>query len=111
VCGAVAVILLLTGCCTTPRPDVSLAAILPKLIEDGFALAGPEYTVYDLTKLRIGMTKAEVYELFSGPHVIKHAPKDEYWEYDWFELYFREGRLVNWFDLPAPRRKAAPIRS
>jgi hypothetical protein len=106
-CGAVPVILFFAGCSTTPQPDVSIAGIFPNPIE-GFTLADPAYAVYDLSKLRIGMTTAEVYALFSKPHVVKHAPKDEYWEYDWFELYFREGRLVNWFDLPAPRQKFTP---
>jgi hypothetical protein len=100
--------LVLAGCCSTAEPDVSFANVFPKPVDREFALADPEYAVYDLSKLKIGMTKAEVYALFAKPRIIKHAPRDEYWEYDWFELYFREGRLVNWFDLPAPRQKVSP---
>ncbi|MDR1932868.1 MAG: outer membrane protein assembly factor BamE [Spirochaetales bacterium] len=105
--GVVPVILFLAGCCTPSQPDISIAAIFPRA-SGGFALADPEYAVYDLSKLRIGMTRTEVYTLFAKPHTVKHAPRDEYWEYDWFELYFREGRLVNWFDLPAERQKISP---
>ena len=99
----------LTVCSTAPdlSPDVSFAKNSPPPPED-FNLIDPGYVIYDLSRLRIGMTKAEVIGLFSRPHVIKHAPKDEYWEYDWFELYFREGRLVNWFDLPERRQKVMP---
>ena len=112
-----------TGCCSTPAldpdpdpdptptpilaPDVSWERGSPQPRE-GFALADPGYVIYDLSRLRIGMTKAEVQKLFLRPHVVKQAPKDEYWEYDWFELYFREGRLVNWFDLPESRQKVRP---
>jgi hypothetical protein len=106
-CAAAAAFFVLAGCCTGPQPDVSIANISPP-IEGEFALADPAYAVYDLSKLKVGMTKAEVHALFAKPLAIKHAPKDEYWEYDWFELYFREGRLVNWFDLPAPRRRLSP---
>ena len=98
-----------TGCCTSPatEPDVSFSRISAPAAKE-IVLADPGYVVYDLSRLRIGMTKAEVQRIFSKPHVIKHAPKDEYWEYDWFELYFREGRLVNWFDLPERRQKVMP---
>jgi hypothetical protein len=106
--GLASVLFVLSGCCTTAEPDVSFEGILPKT-EGEFALADPGYAIYDLSKLRIGMTRSEVHNLFSKPHTVKQAPKDEYWEYDWFELYFREGRLVNWFDLPeASRRKVLP---
>lgn len=98
----------LTGCRTTADPELPFESIRPEAATE-FALADPEYAVYDLSKLKVGMTKAEVQALFAKPRVIKHAPRDEYWEYEWFELYFREGRLVNWFDLPeAPRRKFIP---
>jgi hypothetical protein len=108
VCGAASFVFILSGCCTGPRPDVSFENLSPQPSGGEFALAEPSYAIYDLSKLKIGMTKAQVYALFEKPHVIKHAPKDEYWEYDWFELYFREGRLVNWFDLPASRQKVTP---
>jgi outer membrane protein assembly factor BamE (lipoprotein component of BamABCDE complex) len=108
-CTAAAVLFVLAGCCGAPQPELSIAKIFPQAPEEGFALADPEYALYDLSKLRVGMTRAEVRGLFAKPHVVKQAPKDEYWEYDWFELYFREGRLVNWFDLPATRQKFRPI--
>ena len=99
--------LIQTGCCSTPGPDVSFAKLSPPPARD-IALIDPGYVIYDLSRLKIGMTKDEVRRIFSRPHVIKQAPKDEYWEYDWFELYFREGRLVNWFDLPERRQKVMP---
>ena len=64
-----------------------------------FPVAEPFFPVYDLSKLRVGMTKAEVQALFSSPKNTKQTPKDEYWEYAAFELYFRNGRLINWFML------------
>ncbi|MDR1317220.1 MAG: hypothetical protein LBK13_10140 [Spirochaetales bacterium] len=98
----------LTGCCTTADPELSFENISPKTATE-FVLADPEYAIYDLSRLKVGMTMSEVQSLFAKPRVIKHAPRDVYWEYEWFELYFREGRLVNWFDLPeAPRRKFIP---
>jgi outer membrane protein assembly factor BamE (lipoprotein component of BamABCDE complex) len=100
--------LVLAGCQSTAAPDISFESMRPKDAQ-GFSLADPEYAVYDLSRLRVGMTRAEVYKLFSRPDVVKKTPRDEYWEYGWFELYFREDRLVNWFDLPEiPRQKFIP---
>jgi hypothetical protein len=80
----------------TPEPS------LPRIADASsaeFSLAEPKYRTHDLSRLRIGMTRAEVAALFAAPREMKKMPKDEFWEYDWFELYFRDGRLVNWFDL------------
>lgn len=90
----------LFGCASvSPRPvEVSL----PRRVEErkeSFVWAEPSYRPKELKKLRVGMTKSEVLSLFQEPKSIKKTPSDEYWEYDWFELYFRGGRLVNWFDL------------
>lgn len=98
--------LFLAGCVNPPpplktgdaRPDPSLTAPSMKG-EGGFSLAEPFFPASELGKLRVGMTKAEVVALFSAPKTTKRTPKDEYWEYSWFELYFRDGRLVNWFTL------------
>ena len=90
------------GCSNSPsvrEPEVSLAREPVQEFSDDFSVLDPEFTVYDLSKLRVGMTKSEVRNLFSNPRTIKKAPKDEYWEYIWFELYFREGLLANWFEL------------
>ena len=93
------VIFLGIGCTTVREPDVSLASLSIPEINDEFTVLDPEFTMHDLGKLRVGMTKAEVYALFSRPRAVKQAPRDEYWEYIWFELYFREGLLANWFEL------------
>ena len=94
-------------CCATssaprvsgqPGPEIPLAAPATKAAVS-FSLAEPFFPSFDLSKLRVGMTKAEVRALFSNPMNTKQTPKDEYWEYVWFELYFRNGRLVNWFML------------
>jgi hypothetical protein len=98
---AAAVGLVLAGCSTpaAPEPDISLAGIYAAASGGDFVLAAPDVVVCDLSRLKIGMTKAEVSALFSKPRTVRFTPKDEYWEYDWFELYFREGRLANWFNL------------
>jgi len=90
----------LIGCASvTPGPvEVSLPRRVGESKEN-FVWAEPSYRPKALKKLRVGMTKSEVLALFQEPKSIKRTPSDEYWEYDWFELYFRGGRLVNWFDL------------
>ena len=109
--GFVFALFILTGC-RSPKasvPDVSIAAIFPSLPAADFYLADPLYEIYDLSRLRVGMSRAEVRALFSDPRDIKRTPRDEYWEYKWFELYFRDGLLVNWFDLPeAARQRVTP---
>ncbi|MCX7788683.1 MAG: outer membrane protein assembly factor BamE [Spirochaetes bacterium] len=87
--------------CVSVTPGV-LEASMPRRTEEqsrGISWAEPTYRPKELKKLRVGMTKSEVLALFQEPRTIKRTPSDEYWEYDWFELYFRGGRLVNWFDL------------
>lgn len=88
------------GCTSvSPKP---IEVSFPRGIEEkkeSFAWAEPSYRPKELKNLRVGMTKSEVLSLFQEPKSIKRTPLDEYWEYDWFELYFRGGRLVNWFDL------------
>jgi hypothetical protein len=100
----------LLGCAHTPPavssagggsvsgPDPSFSALQTAAASD-FPLISPVYKLYDLSLLRVGMSKTEVLSLFAKPKITKRTPKDEYWEYAWFELYFRDGRLVNWFDL------------
>lgn len=87
--------------CTSVDPgvmDVSLPRKM-EIMDRSFPWTEPTYRPKELKKLRVGMTKSEVLSLFQEPKSIKRTPSDEYWEYDWFELYFRGGRLVNWFDL------------
>lgn len=90
----------LIGCASvSPNP---MEVSFPRRVEEkkeSFMWAEPSYRPKELKKLRVGMTKSEVLSLFQEPKSIKKTPSDEYWEYDWFELYFRGGRLVNWFDL------------
>ena len=88
----------LAACVQSPAPDPSLSAVRAPA-EGEIILIQPDLKVYDLSLLRIGMTKAEVFSLFGKPQSTKHTPRDEYWGYEWFELFFRDGRLVNWFDL------------
>ncbi|MFQ3621456.1 MAG: hypothetical protein SNJ78_11005 [Spirochaetales bacterium] len=96
------------GCATIPqkeerkKEEVALEISLPRQNiqkQEPFPWLEPTYRPRELARLRIGMTRAEVLDLFKEPRSIKKTPLDEYWEYDWFELYFRGGRLVNWFDL------------
>jgi len=103
---ALLMVLLLSGCAHSPvsLPSVSAGPEAPLAAPSmhasvGFPLAEPFFPANDLARLRIGMSKAEVIALFSSPKAMKRTPKDEYWEYSWFELYFRDGRLVNWFTL------------
>jgi hypothetical protein len=55
-----AAVLTLAGCSHTPpvsEPDISLEGIYTAASGGEFALAAPDFVVYDLSRLRIGMTK------------------------------------------------------
>ncbi|TVQ28133.1 MAG: outer membrane protein assembly factor BamE [Spirochaetaceae bacterium] len=102
---AVLVALLLFACATT-EPDAELIA------DTGFGYQYHDYElseirhepelpeVQPLDRLRPGMTRAEVREMFGPPTVIAPSTvRDERWDYPFGELYFREGRLHIWFNL------------
>lgn len=60
----------------------------------------PSVKLVDLRRLRVGMTMAEVLAIFPGPEETRISPRDTVvWRYPFAELYFRDGRLQNWFDL------------
>jgi outer membrane protein assembly factor BamE (lipoprotein component of BamABCDE complex) len=104
---ALALTLLLAGCATdSERPTAA-----PAEADTGFPLVRPSATtlaelpppsvkLVDLRKLRVGMTMAEVLEIFPGPVETKISPRDTtVWQYRFAELYFRDGLLFNWFNL------------
>ncbi|NBB90963.1 MAG: hypothetical protein GVY23_07120 [Spirochaetes bacterium] len=99
--------LLLFGCATDGErptkvpsgPDTGFPVVRPSanaLSE----LPPPAVKLVDLRKLRVGMTMAEVLEIFPGPIETKISPRDTtVWQYRFAELYFRDGELFNWFNL------------
>lgn len=104
---ALALALLLAGCATdTDRPveapaepDTGFPLVRPSANALG-ELPPPSVKLVDLRKLRVGMTMAEVLEIFPGPIETKISPRDTtVWQYRFAELYFRDGLLFNWFDL------------
>ena len=104
---ALALTLLLAGCATDAErptevpsgPDTGFPLLRPSanaLAE----LPPPSVKLVDLRKLRVGMTMAEVLEIFPGPIETKLSPRDTtVWQYRFAELYFRDGTLFNWFNL------------
>ena len=104
---ALALTLLLAGCAT----DVERPTDVPSEPDAGFPLLRPSANaltelpppavkLVDLRKLRVGMTMAEVLEIFPGPIETKLSPRDTtVWQYRFAELYFRDGTLFNWFNL------------
>jgi hypothetical protein len=80
-------------------PDPSLAVVRPDL-EPLPEPPPPSVRLVDLRRLRVGMTMAEVLAIFPDPEQTKISPRDTVvWRYPFAELYFRDGRLFNWFDL------------
>ena len=104
---ALALTLLLAGCAT----DAERPTEVPSEPDTGFPLVRPSASalaelpppavkIVDLRKLRVGMTMAEVLEIFPGPIETKLSPRDTMvWQYRFAELYFRDGTLFNWFNL------------
>lgn len=63
-------------------------------------LPEPFIRVVDLARLRVGMTRGEVLDLFPDPQQIRTTRADtEFWAYGFAELQFRGGRLENWFNI------------
>ncbi len=107
---AVCVVLVSASGCATPQKPVAQAqAPAPpvdpgwpmRAVETGFdvELAEPFVRLVDLSRLRVGMTKAEVRALFPDPQEIELRQGDEFWQYGFAELIFRDGRLRDWFNL------------
>ncbi|MFO8064240.1 MAG: hypothetical protein ACQETQ_06525 [Spirochaetota bacterium] len=83
----------------TDLPDPGLARRAPPGVQFD-TLPAPSVKLVDLRRLRVGMTKDEVLAIFPGPEETKISPRDTtVWRYEFAELYFRDGRLYNWFDL------------
>ncbi len=104
---ALALTLLLAGCATDPdrpveppaEPDTGFPLVRPAT-DAPKELPAPSVKLVDLRRLRVGMTMAEVLEIFPGPVETKISPRDTtVWQYRFAELYFRDGRLFNWFNL------------
>lgn len=99
--------MLLAGCATEPAsappagttPDAGLALLRPA--EPPLAdPPPPSVKLVDLRRLRVGMTMEEVLAIFPGPEQTRISPRNTVvWRYEFAELYFRDGRLYNWFDL------------
>jgi hypothetical protein len=104
---ALALTLLLAGCATDAErpthvpsePDTGFPLVRPSTAALA-ELPPPSVKLVDLRKLRVGMTMAEVLEIFPGPIETKISPRDTtVWQYRFAELYFRDGKLFNWFNL------------
>jgi outer membrane protein assembly factor BamE (lipoprotein component of BamABCDE complex) len=106
-----AVLLVLTGCAGSPSPvrtvdDSVDTGITPIWKQDTVDVSLPEPFIrrVELSRLRVGMTRAEVLALFPDPEEIETTRSDtEFWGYNYAELLFRNGRLENWFYLPRGR--------
>lgn len=105
--GLITLGIVMIGCSTAPEvdevspapPDPGLARIKPAKPQFD-TLPAPSVKLVDLRRLRVGMTKSEVLEIFPGPEETELSPRDTtVWRYEFAELYFRENRLYNWFDL------------
>jgi len=80
-------------------PEPSLARLEPARPPTA-ELPEPSVKLVDLRRLRIGMTMEEVLAIFPGPVETRISPRDTIvWRYRFAELYFRDGKLYNWFDL------------
>lgn len=95
--------------CTTPEESpIAPEAEIPvdpgwrmRTVDTSIEVSLPEpfIRLVDLARLRVGMTKAEVLAIFPDPHEIELRRGDEFWQYGFAELIFRDGRLRDWFDL------------
>ena len=95
---------LLLGCVSAPPTERAVAdSGFPYRAAPQIPLPEPPepfIRMVDLTRLRIGMSKAEVSEIFPDPRTIDVSVRGlEVWEYGFAQLHFRGGRLANWFDL------------
>ncbi|HKJ85451.1 MAG TPA: hypothetical protein VKA06_05215 [Spirochaetia bacterium] len=102
------VLILLASCATTEAPVDTPARETPvdpgwqmKTVDTSIQVSLPEpfIRLVDLARLRVGMTKAEVLAIFPDPFEIQLRRGDEFWQYGFAELIFRDGLLRDWFDL------------
>lgn len=102
-------LVVLAGCAGTPEPREAPGTVETE-VDPGWRmrtadtsmdveLPEPFIRLVDLARLRVGMTKAEVLAIFPDPHEIELRRGDEFWQYGFAELIFRDGRLRDWFDL------------
>lgn len=102
-------VLMLLGSCTTPEgprgAPTPEAPVDPgwqmRTVDTSIEVSLPEPFVrlVDLARLRVGMTEEEVLAIFPDPFAIQLRRGDEFWQYGFAELIFRDGRLLDWFDL------------
>ena len=98
--------------CETPPEEPAAAAVdtTPPPVDPGWRmrevdtsveveLPEPFVKLVDLDRLRVGMTKEEVLAIFPGPNQIQLRRGEEFWQYGFAELIFRDGRLRDWFNL------------
>jgi outer membrane protein assembly factor BamE (lipoprotein component of BamABCDE complex) len=102
----------LLAACETPPEAMTPAAQTPeqRAVDPGWEvrevdtsidveLPEPFVKLVDLARLRVGMTKAEVLAIFPNPFEIELHRGDEFWQYGFAELIFRDGLLRDWFNL------------
>ncbi len=102
---------LLAACETPPQPMAPAAQTPePPAVDPGWEirevdtsidveLPEPFVKLVDLARLRVGMTKEEVLAIFPDPSEIELRRGDEFWQYGFAELIFRDGLLRDWFNL------------
>lgn len=100
------------ACATGPTP---MGTDEPLTVDPGFPyrpspepvfaeLHEPFIRLVDLTRLRVGMTRAEVLAIFPDPRATNVSVRGlEVWEYGFAQLHFRNGLLANWFEIGRPR--------
>ncbi|MFW5884352.1 MAG: hypothetical protein ACOCVW_02620 [bacterium] len=107
---AVALAIGLLAACETPPEPTPPAGQTPQPVDPGWRmrevdtsidveLPEPFVKLVDLARLRVGMTKAEVLAIFPDPYEIELRRGDEFWQYGFAELIFRDGILRDWFNL------------
>ena len=104
-------LLVLGSCAAPPEPEPAQEpAPEPPAVDPGWRMRSvdtsievelpePFVKLVDLARLRVGMTKAEVLAIFPDPYEIELRQGDEFWQYRFAELIFRNGRLRDWFNL------------
>ena len=104
---AIIVLTALAGCRTPAAPQAQAPVDPPPDAgwEQRYAdrsidveLPEPFVRLVDLGRLRVGMTKAEVLAIFPDPEEYKLQGTDEFWQYPYAQLIFRNGRLRDWFN-------------
>ena len=95
----------LAGCATEPEPYSEPVAALDagwemRSVDTSFSVEyqEPFIKLVDLSRLRVGMTKAEVLALFPDPDETELRGRDELWDYGFAELIFRGNLLTDWFN-------------